>query len=215
MPRVLRPQSWSSKGGSKFSLRTINGRYDSITMKYFATLTLAFGIMLTLSGCSNELTSSNMSNTVTIKTNMGDISLELYGDKTPKTVENFVGLAKEGKYDGTPFHRVIEGFMIQGGDYENQNGTGGKSIWGNEFEDEIVPELSHVRGVISMANRGPATNGSQFFIVHAPDAAYLDGRHTIFGHVTEGMDTVDKIAGVSTDMMDRPLDPVVIESIEL
>lgn len=183
-------------------------------MKYLTNLALGLGIVLTLSACSN-LSSSNMKNTVTMKTNMGDITLELYADKTPKTVENFIGLAKEGKYDNTPFHRVIEGFMIQGGDYENQNGTGGKSIWGTEFEDEIVPELSHVRGVISMANRGPKTNGSQFFIVHAPDTAYLDGRHTIFGHVTEGMDIVDKIAGVATDMMDRPLEPVMIESIEL
>lgn len=183
-------------------------------MKYLASLTLAVGMVLTLTGCSN-LTDNNMKDTVTINTNMGAVTLELYPDKTPKTVENFVGLAEQGKYDNTPFHRVIEGFMIQGGDYENQNGTGGKSIWGTEFENEIVPELSHVRGVISMANRGPGTNGSQFFIVHAPEAAYLDGRHTIFGHVTEGMDVVDQIATVPTDMMDRPLEPVMIESIEI
>lgn len=196
-----------------FSLLIKFPYYDISTMKYLTNLAVAFGIVLTLTGCN--LTDSNMGETVTMKTNMGDITLELYADKTPKTVENFIGLAKEGKYDNTPFHRVIEGFMIQGGDYENQNGTGGKSIWGTEFEDEIVPELSHVRGVISMANRGPKTNGSQFFIVHAPDTAYLDGRHTIFGHVTEGMDIVDKIAAVDTDMMDRPLEPIMIESIEL
>lgn len=196
----------------KLSLLRNFGRYDMPTMRYLTNLAVAFGIVLTLTGCN--LTNSNMGNTVTMKTNMGDIKLELYADKTPKTVENFIGLAKEGKYDNTPFHRVIEGFMIQGGDYENQNGTGGKSIWGTEFEDEIVPELSNVRGVISMANRGPNTNGSQFFIVQS-DATYLDGRHTVFGHVTEGMDVVDKIAGVATDMMDRPLDPVVVESIEL
>lgn len=196
----------------KFSLLINFGRYDIFTMRYLTNLALAFGIVLTLTGCN--LTKSNMGETVTMKTNMGDIKLELYADKTPKTVENFIGLAKDGKYDNIPFHRVIEGFMIQGGDYENQNGTGGKSIWGTEFEDEIVPELSNVRGVISMANRGPNTNGSQFFIVQQ-DAAYLDGRHTVFGHVTEGMDIVDKIAGVPTDMMDRPLEPVVIESIEL
>lgn len=196
----------------KFSLLINFGRYDIFTMRYLTNFALAFGIVLTLTGCN--LMKSNMGETVTMKTNMGDIKLELYADKTPKTVENFIGLAKDGKYDNIPFHRVIEGFMIQGGDYENQNGTGGKSIWGTEFEDEIVPELSNVRGVISMANRGPNTNGSQFFIVQQ-DATYLDGRHTVFGHVTEGMDIVDKIAGVPTDMMDRPLEPVVIESIEL
>lgn len=182
-------------------------------MKYLSKLALFTLLALVITGCTSK--NSNMKNTVTMKTTIGDITLELYADKTPKTVENFVGLAKDGKYDGTPFHRIIENFMIQGGDYENQNGTGGKSIWGSEFEDEIVPELSHVRGVISMANRGPGTNGSQFFIVHAPDTAFLDGKHTIFGHVTEGMDIVDKMAVVETDMMDRPLEPIMIESIEL
>ncbi len=186
-------------------------------MKKLTYLAFGLAVMLTLSACTTSTSSDTktMKNSVTMNTNMGAITLELYPDKTPKTVENFVGLAKEGKYDNVPFHRVIEGFMIQGGDYENQNGTGGKSIWGGQFEDEIVPELSHVRGVLSMANAGPGTNGSQFFIVHAPDTAYLDGRHTIFGHVTDGMDIVDKIATVSTDMMDRPLEPVVIESFEL
>lgn len=182
-------------------------------MKKLMKLALCAVVVLAITGC--DLLTSKMTETVTLNTNMGAITLELYADKTPKTVENFIGLAKEGKYDGTPFHRVIENFMIQSGDYENQNGTGGKSIWGTEFEDEIVSELSHVRGVIAMANRGPKTNGSQFFIVHAPDTAYLDGKHTVFGHVIEGMDVVDKIAAVQTDMMDRPLQPVVIESISL
>ena len=182
-------------------------------MKYLSKLALFLLFALVITGCTSS--DNNMKNTVTMKTNMGDVTLELYPDKTPKTVENFIGLAKEGKYDGTPFHRIIENFMIQGGDYENQNGTGGNSIWGGKFEDEIVPELSHVRGVISMANAGPGTNGSQFFIVHAADTAYLDGKHTIFGHVTEGMDIVDQIAAVPTDMRDRPLEPIVIESISL
>lgn len=182
-------------------------------MKKLTKLALCAVAVLAITGCN--LRNSNMTETVTLNTNMGAITLELYADKTPKTVENFVGLAKEGKYDGTPFHRIIENFMIQGGDYENQNGTGGKSIWGTEFENEIVPELSHVRGVISMANRGPGTNGSQFFIVQASDTAYLDGKHTIFGHVTKGMDIVDKIATVQTDMMDRPLEPIIIESVSL
>lgn len=182
-------------------------------MKYLTNLALGLLVVFALTGCTSL--NSNMKDSVTLKTNKGDVTLQLYADKTPKTVENFIGLAEAGKYDGTPFHRVIEDFMIQGGDYENQNGTGGKSIWGTEFEDEIVKELSHVRGVISMANRGPGTNGSQFFIVHAPDTAYLDGRHTVFGHVTDGMDIVDDIAASPTDMMDRPLEPIVIESVSL
>jgi len=182
--------------------------------KLFIILTLVVAAGLTACGTETITNMTDSKNTsVTLNTNKGDITLALYADKTPKTVENFVGLAKEGKYDGTPFHRVIENFMIQGGDYENQNGTGGKSIWGEEFEDEIVAELSHVRGVISMANRGPKTNGSQFFIVHAPDTAYLDGKHTVFGNVTDGMDIVDAIAGVEVDMMDRPLEPVIIETV--
>ena len=187
-------------------------------MKYFAlALTLCAGLLLT--GCTTSKDATNMTNkdnkTVTLNTNQGDITVELYFDKTPKTAENFYELAQAGKYDNVPFHRVIKDFMIQGGDYENKNGTGGKSIWGDEFEDEIVPELSHVRGVLSMANRGPGTNGSQFFIVHASDTAYLDGKHTIFGHVIEGMDTVDAIADLPTDMMDRPREEVLIQSVTL
>lgn len=154
------------------------------------------------------------SDTVTLHTNEGDITLKLYADQTPKTVENFVGLAKEGKYDDTIFHRVIENFMIQGGDYENFNGTGGKSLWGTEFEDEFAEGLSHTRGTISMANRGPGTNGSQFFIVHA-DAPYLDGRHTVFGEVVDGLDVVDAIATAPTGAMDKPLKDIVIEKISL
>lgn len=193
-------------------------RLNGTDMK-LKTIILSLVLAFTLSACGGEdgsaplMKKSNPS--VTLQTSKGDITLELYADKTPKTVENFVGLAKAGKYDGVPFHRVIEDFMIQSGDYENQNGTGGKSIWGTEFENEIVPELSHVRGVISMANRGPDTNGSQFFIVHAPDTKYLDGKHTIFGHVTDGMDTVDAIASSATDMMDRPLEPIIIESVSI
>ena len=182
-------------------------------MKYLSKLALFTLLVVAITGCTSS--ESNMKNTVTLNTSMGDVTLELYPDKTPKTVENFMGLAEAGKYDGTPFHRIIENFMIQGGDYENQNGTGGSSIFGAEFEDEIVPELSHVRGVISMANRGPGTSGSQFFIVHASDTAFLDGKHTIFGHVTEGMDVIDAMAVVETDMMDRPLEPIIIESVTL
>ena len=150
--------------------------------------------------------------TVTLQTTEGNITLKLYADKTPKTVENFIGLAKAGKYDDTIFHRVIPNFMIQGGDYENFNGTGGKSLWGSEFEDEFAEGLTHNKGVISMANRGPGTNGSQFFITHAA-TPYLDGRHTIFGEVIEGMDVVDAIATVGTDGFDAPLKKIKITGV--
>ncbi|MCK5460836.1 peptidylprolyl isomerase [Candidatus Gracilibacteria bacterium] len=146
---------------------------------------------------------------LTLQTTLGDITIKLYRKKTPKTTENFYQLAKVGKYDETIFHRVIENFMIQGGDFENFNGTGGESFEGEYFEDEFAEGVSHVRGAISMANRGPNTNGSQFFIVHK-DAPFLDGRHTVFGHIIKGMDTVDKIATQKTNMLDAPLETVKI-----
>ena len=160
-------------------------------------------------------------------TNMGDIKIKLFPEKAPKTVENFVTHSKNGYYNGLKFHRVINDFMIQGGDPRG-NGTGGESIWGGSFSDEFDPELHNLRGALSMANSGPDTNGSQFFIVQAREvpsnmleqmrdledngfpaditAAYealggtpwLDFRHTVFGQVTEGMDVVDAIAAVET-----------------
>lgn len=139
--------------------------------------------------------------TVVLKTTKGDITLELDADAAPKTVTNFITLAKRGYYDGLTFHRVIPEFMIQGGD-PNGNGTGGESIYGESFEDE-PNSLKMERGVIAMANRGPDTNGSQFFItVIATD--WLQGRHTIFGHVTKGMDVVDAISKVQRDGRDMP-----------
>lgn len=132
--------------------------------------------------------------TVTLATTKGDIVLELDADIAPKTVTNFVTLAQRGFYDNLTFHRVIPGFMIQGGDPKG-DGTGGKSIFGETFEDEIN-EMKLVRGTIAMANRGPNTNGSQFFIVHAEATPWLDGRHTAFGRVKEGMDVVDAIAAL-------------------
>lgn len=129
---------------------------------------------------------------VTIKTNLGDIAVELDADKAPKTVTNFVTLAKSGYYDGLTFHRVIPRFMIQGGD-PSGDGTGGASVFGASFEDEINDQKL-VRGALAMANRGPDTNGSQFFIVQAEATPWLDGRHTVFGMVTSGMDVVDKIS---------------------
>jgi len=126
---------------------------------------------------------------VTIKTNRGDIELELYPEHAPKTVNNFVYLAGEGFYDGITFHRVIDNFMIQGGD-PTGTGSGGP---GYRFEDEVTGNpLTHERCVISMANAGPGTNGSQFFITHAPQS-HLDGKHTVFGAVVEGHDVVDAV----------------------
>jgi len=165
---------------------------------------------------------------IIMHTNRGDIKIRLFDDKAPKAVENFVTHAKEGYYDGLIFHRVISDFMIQGGDPLG-NGTGGESIWGEPFEDEFTPELHNLRGALSMANAGPNTNGSQFFIVQANKVSddmleqmeqasekmfptqvieayrnnggtpWLDFRHTVFGQVYEGMDVVDDIASVKVD----------------
>lgn len=152
--------------------------------------------------------------TVTLKTTKGDITLELYPDLAPKTVGNFTKLASEDFYDGVIFHRVIEGFMIQGGD-PTGTGTGGP---GYTFEDEFDPshpeaQKGYVRGTLAMANAGANTNGSQFFIVH--EDAGLPYSYTIFGRVTEGMDVVDAIATVETGAADKPVEDVVIEDVVL
>lgn len=179
-----------------------------------------------------------------LHTTMGDIAIRLFPDEAPKAVENFVTHAKNGYYDGLIFHRVIRDFMIQGGDPKG-NGTGGESIWGTPFADEFSPKLHNLRGALSMANAGPHTNGSQFFIVQASEvpaqmltqmeelkeqgfaddviAAYkerggtpwLDFRHTVFGQVTKGMEVVDAIAQVAVDGGDAPLADVRIENIEI
>ena len=176
-------------------------------------------------------------------TNHGDISLRLFPEQAPKTVENFVTHAKNGYYNGLIFHRVIKDFMIQGGD-PTGTGCGGESIWGRPFEDEFDASLHNIRGALSMANAGPGTNGSQFFIVQAssvhpqllgqmqelrkyfPEEAenayrehggtpHLDYHHTVFGQVFEGMDVVDAIANVKTGAGDRPEQDVIIESIDV
>ena len=146
----------------------------------------------------------------TLHTNHGPIEIELYDDDAPKTVENFVGLARKGFYDGVIFHRVIPDFMIQGGD-PTGTGSGGP---GYTFEDE-ANDRSVARGALAMANAGPNTNGSQFFIVTADACPWLDGKHTVFGRVTDGMTVVDAISAVETDGRDRPHDDVVIERVEL
>ena len=148
--------------------------------------------------------------TATMHTNHGPIEIELFDGDAPKTVDNFQKLSRDGYYDGLIFHRVIPDFMIQGGCPEG-TGTGGP---GYEFEDEIN-EHKIERGALAMANRGPDTNGSQFFIVTTEAAPWLDGKHTVFGRVTEGMDVVDAIATVDTDAGDKPRTDVVIERVEL
>jgi cyclophilin family peptidyl-prolyl cis-trans isomerase len=147
---------------------------------------------------------------LTLHTNQGAIAVELFDADAPKTVENFVSLARKGFYDGTTFHRVIPDFMVQGGD-PSGDGTGGP---GYEFDDE-PNDRQVVRGALAMANRGPNTNGSQFFIVAAQACPWLDGKHTVFGAVTDGMDAVDRISAVERDERDRPRDPVVVEHVEL
>ena len=179
----------------------------------------------------------------TMHTSMGDIKIKLFPDRTPKTAENFITHAKNGYYDGLKFHRVIKDFMIQGGDPLG-TGIGGESIWGGKFEDEFDTELHNLRGALSMANSGPNTNGSQFFIVQASVAPenmlaqmeeltdsgfprdiieaykelggtpWLDFRHTVFGQVFEGLKIVDKIAAVETES-DKPCEDVIITSVDI
>lgn len=181
-----------------------------------------------------------------LNTNMGQIKLRFFPEYAPKAVENFLVHAQNGYYDGVTFHRVINEFMIQGGDPWG-DGTGGESIWGEEFENEVSVNMRHFRGALSMANAGADTNGSQFFIVQATDVGnykqeleklkgtnnesfpdevideyitnggtpFLDGDYSVFGQVYEGMDVVDKIAQVETDGYDKPLEDVIIKSIEV
>src|SRR6476661_6825863 len=151
-----------------------------------------------------------MSSTAVMHTNHGDITIELFDEDAPKTVENFKKLAGDSFYNGVIFHRVIKDFMIQGGD-PTGTGRGGP---GYTFEDEFN-DNKVVRGALAMANAGPNTNGSQFFIVTTDAAPWLDGKHTVFGNVVEGMDTVDAIEGTRTGPGDRPAEPQVIETVEL
>ena len=148
--------------------------------------------------------------TANMHTTHGTIALELFDEDAPKTVENFRKLSTEGFYDGLTFHRVIRDFMVQGGCPEG-TGTGGP---GYTFEDEFN-QNKVVRGALAMANAGPNTNGSQFFIVTTEAAPWLDGKHTVFGRVTSGMEAVDAIESQETDARDRPVEPVVIERVDL
>ncbi|MDO4607774.1 MAG: peptidylprolyl isomerase [Clostridia bacterium] len=191
-----------------------------------------------------QLAPAKVGGTVAVMhTNMGDIEIKLFPEQAPKTVENFTTHAKNGYYNGIIFHRVIKDFMIQGGD-PTGTGMGGESIWGGSFEDEFTPELHNLRGALCMANAGPSTNGSQFFIVQASDVPanmldqmkdlpdsfppeiadayaklggtpWLDFRHTVFGQVIDGMDTVDNIANTKVGYGDKPVNDVVINGIDI
>ena len=179
--------------------------------------------------------------TATIKTNKGDITLQLFDNLAPKTVKNFVELAQDGYYDGVIFRRVIPNFMIQGGD-PTGTGRGGKSIYGEQFEDEFSDQLFNLRGALSMANAGPNTNGSQFFIVTMDEVPaqmvgqleaagfpaeiidaykerggtpWLDNKHTVFGHLVAGEDVAQAIQNVERDAADKPLEDVTIETIDI
>lgn len=146
-----------------------------------------------------------------IKTNYGEMKLDLFEERAPITVANFVNLSENGFYDGIIFHRVIEDFMIQGGD-PSGDGTGGP---GYVIKDEFHPQLTHSKaGILSMANRGPNTGGSQFFIT-LTETSWLDGRHTVFGELIEGQDVLFEIGSVRTDALDKPVNPVIIESIKI
>lgn len=217
------------------------------------TLTTIVTIILVIAGGfwlnnwyqKNKIADESASQVV-MHTSQGDIKLALFKEKAPKTVENFLGLVKNGYYNGTKFHRVIADFMIQGGDPlsrdedPNNDGTGGEDFWGGKFADEINPwslgldeetisllqesgyvyrdDLSSEKmrpGVIAMANSGPNTNGSQFFIVTTKDQPHLDGRHTVFGEVVEGMDVVMAIQNLEVGDNDRPITDVIVESIDI
>ncbi len=159
---------------------------------------------------SNNQTNQEDAQTMytTIETNLGSVKIELFKKDAPKTVENFKKLAEKGYYNGVTFHRVIKDFMIQGGD-PTGTGAGGDSAFGGSFEDEINNHKI-VAGTLAMANRGPNTNGSQFFIVTQSPQPHLDGKHTVFGQVAEGMEIVKKIAAVPVDANDKPIEPVKI-----
>ncbi len=150
---------------------------------------------------------------VVMETTMGTIEIEMFAKETPKTVENFIGLARKGYYNGINFHRIIDNFMIQGGD-PTGTGRGGESIWGKPFADEFSPKLKHEGpGILSMANAGPGTNGSQFFITLVA-TPHLDGRHTVFGKVINGLDVVKAIGKVKTiKPSDKPEKDVVMKKV--
>ena len=199
-------------------------KHTSILVSTLVILAVCFGVWFMIKDNKTNFkempkeTQAIQGNQAILHTNQGDITIEFFASETPNTVANFKKLAGEGFYDGTKFHRVIRGFMIQGGDplskddsKMNDWGTGGP---GYKFSDEIGPKNSNDIGTISMANSGPNTNGSQFFI-NTTQNNFLDGKHTVFGKVTSGMEVVKIIENVETNEADRPVQAVVIESVTL
>lgn len=165
-----------------------------------------------------QLTPKKGDTIATLTTNHGVIKALLYTTKAPETAKNFIELSKAGKYNGTIFHRIIPNFMIQGGDFEKRNGTGGHSYKGpgTKLQDEFGTGLKNIRGGLSMANAGPNTGGSQFFIIQKDGGTpWLDGKHAVFGYAYEGMEVVDEIAAAQTGPMDKPLDDIVLEKVEI
>lgn len=192
-------------------------KLDTVSEGYATDTAMRSAPPATSSATMNTPTASQTTEVV-LHTNKGDITLELFTSQAPITTGNFLKLAKAGFYDGVKFHRVIDGFMIQSGDPLTKDdtqaarwGTGGP---GYTIQDEFAPGLSNVRGTISMANAGPNTGGSQFFI-NTVDNLFLDGKHSVFGHVTSGMEVVDAISKTKTGAGDRPVEPVIIKSVEV
>ncbi|MBW2463625.1 MAG: peptidylprolyl isomerase [Deltaproteobacteria bacterium] len=187
-------------------------------MRQVLAALLLLSLILSLPACSGSVTDGYVlltgTNEVVLETSLGDISLVIDAVAAPKAVTNFMMLTRDGYYDGVTFHRVIDGFMIQGGD-PTATGSGGESAYGGDFEDEDN-SIRMERGVLAMANAGSDTNGSQFFIIQAEAGTpHLQGRHTAFGRVIEGMHVVDAIARVETDERDRPVTSVTMNAREL
>ena len=192
----------------------------SVTFAALLCIIMMFSTFATASAKFDQTSGPKKGDTVAvIHTNYGDIAISFFEKYAPKGVENFVTLAKDGKYDNTIFHRVIKGFMIQGGDYTNFDGTGGDSCWGKDFENECVDELKNIRGSLAYANRGPDTNSSQFFI-NSVDNSHLDGSYTVFGQVFAGMDVVDLISDCQVTSngsgeQSHPVNQGKVESVEV
>lgn len=208
-------------GGAYMLFGKPQGNTVSLTQEKLTTETNTVAETENQAGAQTTTTTTNTNKKImnaTLHTNKGDITIEFLPESAPNTVANFIKLAGAGYYDGTKFHRVIKGFMNQGGDPLTKDDTQ-KARWGTggpgyQFADEIDAKLSNTKGMVSMANAGPNTNGSQFFI-NAADNKFLDGGYSIFGRVVAGMDIAMAINGVPTDSGDRPLEPVIISSITL
>lgn len=187
-------------------------------MKLFFAFFVLFACSTLLAQETDMNTDESVQDSILVavmKTSMGEIELQLFENEAPKTVENFAGLSQKGYYDSVLFHRVIDNFMIQAGDPTGK-GSGGESLWGGPFEDEFHPELKHDSlGILSMANAGPNTNTSQFFIT-LRETPWLDGKHTVFGKVIKGIEVVQAIGKVPVEpQRNRPIEPVYIETVTI